>query len=115
MDPSLPPLPSPQTDRVLAILCHGCIFFGFVFLLPLVVFLVGSRESPWLREQAREALNFHISLLIYALVCVPLIFVVIGFPLLIILGLGSALLSIIAAVRAAEGILYRYPLTIRMV
>jgi uncharacterized Tic20 family protein len=117
MDPSapLPPVPSSQLDRGLAILCHVCIFFGFVFLLPLIVFLVAGGRSAWLREQAREALNFHISLVIYALVCVPLMFVLIGIPLLILLGLASALGAIIAAVRAAEGAIYRYPLTIRMV
>ncbi len=104
-----------QTEKVLAILCHVCIFFGFALLLPLIVFLVGAKESPWLRDQAKEALNFHITLFIYGIVCVILMFVFIGFALAAVLGLAAAILAIIAAIRAAEGQLYRYPLTIRLV
>ncbi len=39
----------------------------------------------------------------------------IGIPLLVVMGLASVVLAIIAAIRASDGILFRYPLTIRMV
>jgi uncharacterized Tic20 family protein len=111
----LPPLPVNGVDRTLAVLCHLSLFFGFVFVLPLIVFLVRNQESPVVTEHAKEALNFHISLFFYGLLCVPLIFVVIGIPLLIVLGLAAAVCAIIGAVRAAEGVTYRYPLTIRLI
>ncbi|HEY9175836.1 MAG TPA: DUF4870 domain-containing protein [Verrucomicrobiae bacterium] len=64
---------------------------------------------------AREALNFHISVLIYTLCCIPLVFILVGIPLLIVLGLGSLVLAIIATIKASDGGCYRYPLTLRLV
>jgi uncharacterized Tic20 family protein len=113
--PDLPPLPSDGVDRALAVLCHLSIFFGFVFILPLLVFLLRNKESPLAGAHAKEALNFHLSLIFYALLCVPLVFLIVGIPLLIVLGLGAAVCAIIGAVRAAEGVAYRYPLTIRLI
>ncbi len=104
-----------QGEKALAILCHVSLFLGVGFLLPLIVFLVKKNESPWLGAQAREVLNFHISLVIYGIVCFILVFFVIGIPLLFALGLFGAICSIIGAVRAADGILYHYPLTIRLI
>jgi hypothetical protein len=69
-------------------------------------------ECEHVASHSREALNFHLSILIYALCCVPLAFVLIGIPLLILLGLGSIVLSIIAAVKASNGEYYHYPVTI---
>ena len=84
-------------------------------MLPLVVYLAMRQESEYVAENAREALNFHISVLIYGLVCVLLLFVVIGFPLLIALGIAAFVLAIIGAVKASNGECYRYPLTLRLV
>jgi len=53
--------------------------------------------------------------LIYSLGCIPLVFILIGIPLLIILGLGSLGLSIIDSIKASDGLCYRYPLTLRLV
>lgn len=53
--------------------------------------------------------------MIYSLCCIPLVFIVVGIPLLIVLGLGSLILAVIATVRAADGGCYRYPLTLRLV
>ncbi len=104
-----------QGDKALAILCHVSLFLGVGFLLPLIIFLVKRDDSPWLGAQAREVLNFHISLVIYGFICGVLIFFIIGFPMLILLGLFGAICSIIGAIRASEGALYHYPVTIRIV
>jgi uncharacterized Tic20 family protein len=104
-----------QGEKVLAILCHVSLFLGVGFLLPLIVFLVKKDESPWLGAQAREVLNFHISLVIYGVVCAVLFLVLIGVFMLMALGLFATICSIIGAIRAAEGSLYHYPLTIRLV
>ncbi len=113
-----PPVPVPRTDRndkLWAVLCHLSSFLGVGFLLPLIVYLVMRDESPYVREHAREALNFHISLFLYALLCVPLVFVVVGIFLLIGIGIASFILAILAAVKASDGGIYRYPLTLRLV
>lgn len=110
-----PPLAISGSDKVLSVLCHLSSLFGFPILFPLVVYLVLRKESAYGSENAREALNFHISLLIYSLCCIPLVFLLIGIPLLMLIGVASLILSIIAAIKASDGGCYRYPLTIRLV
>ena len=115
--PSVPPPPPRPTgnDKLLAILCHLSEFIGVPILLPLIVYLVTKEDAPFVREHAKEALNFHLSLFLYSLLCVPLVFVMIGVPLLIALGIFSVAVSIIAAVKVSDGAAYRYPLCIRLV
>ena len=111
----LPTAPVATSDKALMILCHLSVFIGAPFLLPLVVWLVKRRDADMVAAHAAEVLNFHISYLFYSLLCVPLTFIFIGIPLLILIGLASLILAIIGAVRASDGVLYRYPLTIRLV
>ena len=102
-------------DKIWSMLSHLSVLFGLSLILPLVVYLAMRKESAYVAENAKEALNFHISLLIYVICCVPLIFVLIGIPLMIVIGLGSLVLGIIAAVKASNNECYRYPLTLRLV
>jgi uncharacterized Tic20 family protein len=96
-------------------LSHLSILFGVGVILPLVVYLAMRKESDYLASNSREALNFHISIYIYSLCCLPLAFIVIGIPLLFVIGLGSLVLAIVAAIKAADGRCYHYPLTLRLV
>jgi len=100
-------------EKIWALLSHLSLFISLPFLLPLVVYLAMRGDSRYAADNAREALNFHLSLLLYVLCCVPLTFILIGVPLMVLIGLASLVLSIIAAIRAADGDCYRYPLTIR--
>ena len=109
-----PPVPR-GNDKIWTILCHLSFFVGLPFLLPLVVYLAMKDDSAYVRENAREALNFHISVLIYSLCCLPLVFLVIGIPLLVIIGIASLILAVVAAIKASDGQCYRYPLTLRLV
>ncbi len=102
-------------DKIWSMLSHLSVFFGLGILLPLVVYLAMRRDSEYVAANAREALNFHISVYIYALCCVPLMFILIGIPLAIAVGLGSLVLAVIAAVKASDGQCYHYPLTLRLV
>jgi uncharacterized protein len=102
------------SDKLLMILCHLSPFIGLPFLLPFVVWLVKKSETDAVSSHAAEAFNFHLSYAVYALLCVPLTFIFIGGPLLVIIGVASLVLAVIGAVRAADGILYRYPLTFRL-
>ncbi len=99
---------------MLIVLCHLSLFLGVGFILPLIVFLVMNQSSPVVGMHAREVLNFHLSLVFYGILCVPLVFLIVGIPLLIALGLFGSVCAIIAAIRASEGGFYRYPLTIRL-
>jgi uncharacterized Tic20 family protein len=88
---------------------------ALAFLGPLIVMLTKGNESPYVRRQAVESLNFQLSMLIYVIVSFVLMFVLIGFILLPIVGIAWLALTIIGSIRASRGEEYRYPLTIRMV
>jgi uncharacterized Tic20 family protein len=109
------PLAPTGTDKIWSMLSHLSAFFGLGILLPLVVYLAMRRESEYVANNAKEALNFHISVLIYILCCVPLFFIVIGIPLAAMVGIAALVLAIIAAVKASNGDCYRYPLTLRLI
>lgn len=95
-------------------LCHLSSLFGLGIIFPLVIYFAMRGESRYVAANAGAALNFHLSILIYVLVCIPLCLIYIGMPILIIIALGSFILSIIAAVKVAGGQSYQYPLTIRL-
>ena len=103
------------TEKIWSMLSHLSFLLGVGILLPLVVYLAMRRESAYVAENAREALNFHISVIIYCICCIPLTLILIGVPLLIIIGLGTLVLAIVAAVKASDGNCFRYPLTLRLV
>jgi uncharacterized Tic20 family protein len=102
-----------------AMLCHIAALAGFIgipfggILGPLVFWLIKRDQSPFVDDHGRESLNFQITVLIAILCCIPLIFIVIGFLLMVAIGIGSLICVIIAAVKAAAGEYYRYPMTIR--
>jgi uncharacterized Tic20 family protein len=93
---------------------HVLSLVGFSLIGPLIVWLIKKDESSFINIQGRELINFQLSILIYAVICIPLCFVLIGIPLLILVGLASLILTIIGLVKATEGKIYRFPLTIRM-
>ncbi len=89
------------------------------FIGPLVIWLVKKDTMPFASEQAKEALNFQISLFIYGIICalltLTLIFALIGIPGLLVLAVLHFVFAIIATIKAGEGESYRYPLTIRLI
>jgi uncharacterized protein len=113
--PVYAPLTPSGNDKIWSMLSHLSALFGVGFVLPLVVYLAMRHESEYVGCNAREALNFHISVFLYIICCVPLLFILIGIPLMVILGIGSLVLAIVAAIKASQGHCYRYPLTLRLV
>lgn len=139
---SVPPetvLPSPpeefqapsSEERQWAMFAHLCALLGGLltsaaggwgcFVGPLIIYLVKKDRSPFVAEQARQALNFNITV---ALVLVALILLsiatlgiglIIAIPLWVVVGVGWLVLAIIASVKANNGERYRYPLTLRLV
>jgi uncharacterized Tic20 family protein len=113
-----PPLP-PDQERLWAMLAHllsfvaAYLFLGFV--APLIVLLVFGPRSAFVRANAVESLNFNLSWLLYGIIAVALAFLLIGIPILIVLGIAYLVLVIVASVRANNGEVYRYPATIRFV
>ncbi len=115
---SLPAFTAPRgNEKIWSILCHiSVVSVGIGLVLPLAVYIAYRHESVYVADNAKEALNFHLSLLLYGVCCIPLIFLFgLGVMLLIVMGFASLVLGIIAAVKASEGTDYRYPLTVRFI
>ena len=84
------------------------------FIAPLVIWLMNRDTMPFVDDQAKESLNFQLTILLYSFLCVPFCFLFfIGFPMLAALAVFHVVASIIAAVKSQQGIAYRYPMTIR--
>src|SRR5262245_22052459 len=110
-----------REDRNRGMLSHLLALVGFFVIpfgnviAPLIVYLMKKDESPFVADQARESLNFQITLCIYALISGVLVIILIGFLLLGIIWVAGIVLTIIASVKAANGESYRYPLTLRLI
>ncbi|HID38332.1 MAG TPA: DUF4870 domain-containing protein [Calditrichaeota bacterium] len=112
--------PPSKDETAWAMFCHLSTLLGFVFpfgniVAPMILWQMKKDEYPLVDDQGKEALNFQISMTIYVLVSVILIFVAIGIVLLIILALFDLIVTVIAALSAANGQKYRYPFSIRFV
>jgi uncharacterized Tic20 family protein len=86
----------------------------------LAVWMVKRDDSPFAAEHAKEALNFNLSMFIYAVVLVVLSVITLGLGLVVTVPLALAIAvtwlvcTLIAAFRAYDGQAYRYPLSIRL-
>ena len=130
-----PPPPSaggpPQEERQWAMFAHLSALAGGLltsaiggwgfFLGPLVIWLMKKDSMPFVADQAKEALNFNItvSAVFLALLVLSLLTLGIGFlitlPIMLIVGIAALVLIIMAAIKANDGIAYRYPFTIRLI
>jgi len=103
-----------------AMICHLSALAGFLIpfgniLGPLIVWLIKRGEMPQVESNGKEAINFQITVSIAMLICIPLMFVLIGIPLMFAIGLGALILTIMAAVKVANGEFeHKYPMTIRL-
>ncbi len=115
-----PVLPTSEAQvRTWSMLVHLSAFLGYVIpaagwiIGPLLVWQIKKHELPAITPHAKEAINFQISCLIYFVIAMIFIVLVIGFPLMAAVGLFNLVCVIIAALKANDGILWKYPLSIR--
>lgn len=91
------------------------------FLGPLIIWQLKKDTMPFVSEQAKEALNFNIMISAIFLILWILTFVTLGIgilltgPLMLIIGIAALVFVIIAAVKANQGIAYRYPVNVRLI
>ena len=113
--PPVPPAPAvtDSNDPMLAMLCHLSVFVGMGFVLPLIIFLV-KKDSPFVQANATAALDFHVTVIIAVVASIILMFVIIGFLLLPVIGLATVVLAIIATIKASKGEVYHYPCSLRL-
>jgi hypothetical protein len=113
---------STDQDRTWGMICHlsalamfTCIPFANI-IAPLIVWLVKGKESSFVQDQGKEAVNFQITMSIISLILVVLNFIVprigmLGFIVLIV----NVVFIIIAGLQAKQGNAYRYPFAIRLI
>jgi uncharacterized Tic20 family protein len=109
-----------QEEKTWGMLGHLSSLAGFLIpfgnvLGPLVVWLIKKDTMPFAADQAKEALNFNITVAIAAIVSCILIFIVIGFLLLAVVAVGWLVLTILACIESNKGVAYRYPFTLRLI
>ena len=91
------------------------------FLGPLIIWLMKKESMPFVEDQAKEALNYNITIAIVFLALWVLVFITIGIglviavPAWIVIGIVWLVFTIIAAVKSNEGTAYRYPFSWRLV
>lgn len=101
-------------ERNLGMLSHLLgMFTGFVGAL--ILWLIKKDEGGFVTEEAKEALNFQITMTIALFASVMLKVILIGMLIMPLLFLANFVLCIIAAISASKGEPYRYPLTLRLV
>jgi len=99
----------------------GLVFFPlgslvlFTMLGPLIIWRSKRETMPFAAEQAKESLNFQITVFLLGLLFALLIVVLIGVLLLWLLGLVDLILVIVAAIKANDGVPYRYPFCLRLI
>jgi len=101
-------------DKNIVVLTHlgGTIFS----IIPsLIVWLLKKDDNAYIGEQAREALNFQITILLAQIVSTFLIVILIGIALMGLIWLANIVLCILAAVATSKGENYRYPFALRLI
>ena len=82
---------------------------------PLIIWLIKKDTMPFAADQAKEALNFQITLIIAIVISWILAFVLIGLLLMPLVGIANLVLCIIAGIKANNGESYRYPFALRLI
>jgi uncharacterized Tic20 family protein len=109
--------------RMWGMICHLAGLGGLIPIVPvigsvigpLIVWQIKKEEFGFVADQGKEALNFQISILMYAIVSGLLCFACVGFVLLPAVYIFDLIFLLIAAVKANDGEHYRYPLTFRFI
>ncbi|PIP58692.1 MAG: DUF4870 domain-containing protein [Verrucomicrobia bacterium CG_4_10_14_3_um_filter_43_23] len=82
---------------------------------PFIVWVLKRDTSAYVDDQAKEAINFNITIFIYLVISLALVYVLIGYILLPIIFLTWLIFVLIAMINASNGKRYRYPLTIHFI
>jgi len=129
--PTPPPSPSPgleppgdlpsKEERTWAMAAHLGALAGYILiplanvLVPLVIWLIKKDTMPFASDQAKEALNFQIAVTIVAIIGFILTLLCVGWFLVAAAAIGGIIFAIIGAIKANDGIRYRYPVTLRII
>lgn len=106
---------SPSSDdKNIATITHlgGTVFS---FIPGLIVWTLKKDDSAYLGDQAKEALNFQITIALAMFVASILVWLLIGFILVPVVWILNIVFCIIAAISTSKGETYRYPFCLRLI
>ena len=106
-------------ERLWAMFCHLSAMLGYLLpfgqlIGPSVVWMAKRDRSGFIDAHGREALNFQISVMLYAVIALIACFVLIGFLLLFALVIFHVSMTLYASLRAQQGDAVRYPMALRI-
>ena len=106
------------TENTYLLLMHLSQFFGYIivglgFAAPIILWLLNKENSTKIDQHGKNILNFMISMFIYTAVAAIFCIILIGIPILIILGILQLVFIILAAIKAGNGEYWEYPLSIK--
>ncbi|MCD4727724.1 MAG: DUF4870 domain-containing protein [Pirellulales bacterium] len=113
----LNPTAKAQQINQWAMFIHLSLLAGFVvpfagLVLPIVIWQVKKPEMPELDVHGEIVVNWIISLVIYSILSALLCFVFVGFLLFLVLMVVAVVFPIIGGVKASNGEVWKYPLSI---
>lgn len=110
-----------REDRQLLTITHlsqllTCLTGFGGLIVPLVLWLTQKETVYTMDEQGKQIVNFQLSLIVYAIICIPLIFLLgLGILGLLVIGLISIAFPIINAIKASNGEVPKYPLSLNFI
>lgn len=85
-------------------------------IVPLILWITQKEKVYQMDDHGKNIINFQLSLIVYFLICIPLI-LLFGLGLLgfVVLGIVSVIFPIINAIKANNGEAPRYPLSLNFI
>lgn len=119
--PTPPPEPLGREEisaRQWGLIIHLSVLAGYIvplagFVTPVVLWQLKKHDHPMIDAHGKNVANWLLSLLIYGTVAFLLVFVLIGIPLLWLLGILNIVFAIVGGIKANDGVVWAYPFTIR--
>lgn len=94
-----------------AILAGFIIPFGGL-IAPIIIWQLKKEDLPEIVPHAHVVMNWIITGLVYFAISFVLMFVLIGIPMMMALGIATVVFSIIGGIKANDGELWEYPMTL---
>jgi uncharacterized Tic20 family protein len=118
MQPMGPAALQTSDERQMGLFLHlsqlaNVFLFPVGIALPIILWQTQKDKMPALDAHGKMVANWMISVTIYAFASIVLMFVLIGFLTILAVGLLGIIFPIIGAVKANNGELWDYPLTIK--
>jgi uncharacterized Tic20 family protein len=106
-----------REDNQLLIITHVMQLLTFVtgfggLIVPLIIWLTKRDEIIDMNEHGKAIVNFQLSLILYSIIAIPLLFILVGFVVFFVIVILGLVFPIINAVKASNNEPIYYPLTI---